>query len=373
MNDLVDKKITLFIPNLGGGGAERVIVNLANYFVEFGCDVEILQLMSNVESKYEIHPSVKLQYLKSSRILFSIIPLVRYIKTRDPDIFLSALSHANIASIIAGKIANKIKYIYVSEHGILKLTKTKNLISFLKSLLILFLVKKLYPNAKKIIAVSDVVKRVLVDDLKIPSVSIERIYNPVAISTKYDSEGLLPIGWINDGMPVIISAGRFGPEKDFRTLLMAIKLVLDKIKVRLVLLGEGGDFNKIAQYAVELNIQNYVQMPGFVSDLNSWFYYSDIFVLSSPSESFGNVIVEAMNLNIPIIATDCGGPREILEDGKWGEIVPIGDPHSMAVSIFKILSKKNKSNLKDRASYFSIENQGCNYLNLFFSDDKSTK
>ena len=96
-------------------------------------------------------------------------------------------------------------------------------------------------------------------------------------------------------------------------------------------------------------------------------------MLSSPSESFGNVIVEAMNLNIPIIATDCGGPREILEDGKWGELVPIGDPHSMAVAILKNLSKKNKCNLKDRASFFSIEHQGCNYLNLFFCDDKPTK
>ena len=359
-------KITLFIPNLGGGGAERVICNLANFIVlNKDLSAEILLMNADFPIKYYVHPSVTIKYLNCSRTLFSLPKLVFYLKNNRQNIFLSSLTHANIVSIVAGLIVGSLDKIFVSEHALFDLT----LDASLKDRVIRFLVKVLYPKANKVIAVSDIVKKRLIEISQISPDKILRIYNPLVLmqdekkSFENPKHKVMGLGKAS----VIISAGRFCSEKDFITLLKAMKIVIStKNQTKLILLGDGPDRELIFNTVNLLGLSEHVEMPGFSSDIHSCLVGSDLFVLSSPRESFGNVLIEAMALNIPVISTDCGGPREILENGLWGALVPIGDYRAMADAIIKSLDSNNILNTKDRVKEFSISKQANEYLALFF-------
>lgn len=365
MSYSVQNKIAIFIPNLGGGGAERVVCNLANCLVLRGYSIEILLMNDKFENKYHINSLVKIKFLNCSRAAFSVPYLIRYLKKNKPDIFLSVLTHANIVTLIAGAIIGYLEKIYISEHGVFD----RRFEIGLKDKLVKMLAAKLYPFAKKIIAVSDVSKKSLEENLNINPAKVVKIYNPIVnLRPEAKSNKAIKDLLKNDiNVPVVISAGRFCHEKDFITLLRAFQIVVKKMPARLVLLGDGPDRAKITDCVIELGLHANVEMPGFVDNLESWMACASVFVLSSPRESFGNVLVEAMSLNLPVISTDCGGPSEILENGFWGKLVPVGDFECMATQILNVLSSKNNIATKERAKDFSIAGQTTEYTNLFFN------
>lgn len=370
MQNLVDeclnKKITIFIPNLGGGGAERVVCNLANSLILSGIRVEILLLNEQYPSKYYVNPLVKICYLNCSRVAFSVPHLIAYFKKNNPDVFLSVLTHANIAAIVSGALIGKLKKIYISEHGIFDHTFETGF----KQKIIRFFATLLYPLANKVIAVSDAVKRSLEENLHLSSCKVIRIYNPIVdfetndnLAISENKNAIIK----NKQIPVILSAGRFCKEKDFLTLLRAFRLVLNKMPARLVLLGDGPDKAEITEYIKKLELVEHVDTPGFVNNIEFWMSEAKLFVLSSPRESFGNVIVEAMSQNLQVISTDCGGPREILEGGFWGKLVPVGDYVTMASEIIDVLSSSKKIDTRLRALDFNISRQAAEYKNLLFN------
>ena len=219
------------------------------------------------------------------------------------------------------------------------------------------MIKKLsYPYANRIIAISNGVKDSLVKDIGIDPTKIHVVYNPSADPNiiKFSKE-IVPQEFLKSDIPTLISIGRLVPQKDYMTLLKAFNISSKKLKSRLVIIGEGQERSSIEKYVKDKNMDNEIILLGYQS--NPWKYLtnSDLFILSSKWEGFGNVIVEAMLLGIPVISSDCpSGPSEILEKGKLGDLFSVGDHDRLATLIEEKLNNidqsRDKADLAKKAS-----------------------
>ena len=175
--------------------------------------------------------------------------------------------------------------------------------------------------------------------------------------------------WLKPGAPpVILGTGRLVTPKDFSTLLRAFARVRVQRKARLVILGEGNRREELESLAQQLGVSADVALPGFVANPYPFMERAAVFVLSSAWEGFGNVIVEALACGCPVVSTDCpGGPSEILDDGAYGPLVPVGDDAAMAEAILAVLeSSRDSGRLQARAAVFSEERAIDNYSDVLF-------
>ena len=168
----------------------------------------------------------------------------------------------------------------------------------------------------------------------------------------------------------IVNIGRLTKQKDHLTLLKAFKLVIKKTKCNLLIIGEVSEKENIENYIRNNDLENYVKLLGYKS--NPWKYLSksNLFVLSSIWEGFGNVIVESMLLGIPVISTRCkSGPAEILENGKYGKLYDIYDYTKLSELILSEISSKELRNNSDiakkRSEDFSIDKITESYIKSF--------
>jgi glycosyltransferase involved in cell wall biosynthesis len=166
------------------------------------------------------------------------------------------------------------------------------------------------------------------------------IYNPVIDSGFFEkSRQKLAHGWRSNQAPIVLGVGRLSKQKDFPTLVRAFRLVRDAQIARLVILGEGEDRESLSMLIRSLGLENDIDLPGFVENPFAFMSKASVFVLSSTWEGLPNVLIQALAAGAPIVSTDCpSGPREILKDGLYGELVPVGDHVSMAHAILRQLA-----------------------------------
>jgi glycosyltransferase involved in cell wall biosynthesis len=225
-----------------------------------------------------------------------------------------------------------------------------------------------YRRADFIIGISKGVAHEVVDALKVPGWKVRAIHNPAysnQVSEADDSTG----GFLKEGI-VILGVGRLVPQKDFSTLLRAFTRVRRIRQAHLIILGEGKERKKLKTLARKLGVQDDVSMPGFENNPFAYMRSASIFVLSSRWEGFGNVLIEAMACGTPVVATDCqSGPAEILEGGRWGRLVPVGDDQAMADAILQALEKPtDREALQERAREFSPERIVPQYLDVLVNN-----
>ncbi|MEM3714770.1 MAG: glycosyltransferase [Nitrososphaeria archaeon] len=361
------RKIAFFIPALEGGGAERVVVNLVKQFVKL--DFEIHLLLSFAKGSYlkEVPDNVRIFDFKSRHVLYSLPKLVRYLRDEKPYAIVSSLNHANLVVILAKLISKSRTKLLVREDS----TPSKELKnnSSIKSKFLPLLMKALYPYADAVVAVSEGVKEDLVKFVKVPQEKVKVIYNPVINESIFEkAKEKVDHSWFcGERSPVIISVGRLTKAKGFETLIRAFSLVRNEIDARLVILGEGEERKSLENLGRELGISEYIWMPGFAENPYKYMSRSSVFVLSSIYEGFGNVLVEALALGLPVVSTDCkSGPREILENGKYGKLVPVGDAESLAKAIVETLRNPNslRKPSKEVLQRYSVEYASKEYLKL---------
>ncbi|GAB7095460.1 hypothetical protein JCM30237_26140 [Halolamina litorea] len=153
-----------------------------------------------------------------------------------------------------------------------------------------------------------------------------------------------------------MSAGRHAPEKDFRTLVDAFASLREKREARLVLIGDGPEHEALVEYADSMDVAEDIDLPGFVNNVYPYMSNANVFALSSKTEVFGMVIVEAMGCGCPVVSTDCTGPTEILADGEYGPLSPVGDVERMADALERTLNDPlDVETLRSRAREFSTE------------------
>lgn len=371
MNHLAKRKLCIFLPGLYGGGAERILLNLAEGFTHRGILVDIVLAQNEGAFIKQIPPKARLVSLRSSkrnshRTITALPALIRYIKKERPDVLLSAL-HGNIIAAWA-KLLSPVHFrLILTEHNTysMAIKQMPGLFKWLNTLL----VRVFYPAANEIIAVSTGVADDLAKTVGLDRKKIKVIYNPVindAIFVKAARKPLHP--WFeNSHLPIVIAIGRLTAQKDFPALLESFQIVKQYIKARLIILGEGEERGNLMRQANELGLSEDVSLPGFVDNPYSFLLHSSVFVLSSRWEGLPTVLVEAMACGIPVISTDCpSGPREILKDGKYGRLIPVGDKDAMAYAILEGLSGKISPAPADGWQDFTVKHTVDQYLSILF-------
>jgi glycosyltransferase involved in cell wall biosynthesis len=176
----------------------------------------------------------------------------------------------------------------------------------------------------------------------LPTESVNVIYNPVLTEQYWRAIERTPEHpWFAPGeLPVIMGVGRLVAQKDFPNLIWAFAEVRSRIDARLMILGEGPDRAKLEQLVTELELGEWVSLPGFVKDPVSLMARAATFALSSVREGLPTVLIEALATGVPVVSTDCeSGPREILRGGELGRLVPVGDSAALAEAITAALSE----------------------------------
>ncbi len=280
------------------------------------------------------------------------------------------MGHCNIIALLARKIARTTTRVVIGEASLLSISTARA--HLFRSRLIPFAAKWLYPRAHEIIAVSEGVADDLSRLLHVPRSRIEVIYNPVVTPALYEKVACrLEHPWFqSDAPPVILGVGRLDPEKDFTTLLRAFSVVRKNRNVRLMILGEGPERSLLNSLALELTISSDVEFPGFVENPFPYISRSGLLVVSSRIEGLSNVLIEALACGTPVVATDCPcGPREVLEQGRYGMLVRVGDVEALARAIEQTLDNPpDPTFLKSAAERFSVDVIAKQYLEVLIGE-----
>ncbi len=361
---IVIKKISLLTTSLAGGGAERVMLSLAKGFIGKGIEVDLVVTNARGSLASEVPASVRLVDLGAKRIISSFPDLVRYFRKERPKVMLSALPLTNCMAVWARALSRTSTRLILSEHNTLSTASICD--ADWRRKLLPKLMTFSYPWADGIVAVSTGVAVDLSLMIGIKRSCIHVIHNPIVSEELLarSKEGVYHKWFKESDSPVILGVGRLIPQKDFQTLIKAFAKVLKVHDARLLILGEGPDRSRLKSLINELGLNDFVSMPGFVNNPFSYMRRADVLVLSSRWEGFGNVIVESLACGTPVVSTDCpNGPADILEHGRWGELVEVGSPDDMADAIIRVL-KSDKPLAKNRALDFSVDKAAKKYLQL---------
>jgi glycosyltransferase involved in cell wall biosynthesis len=366
---LVGKKVAIFMQSLTVGGSERATLNLVKGLVQQGVLVDILLADRSGELLSELPPQVTVVDLHGKRVLFSLFPLVRYLRSHRPVILHSILTHASLIAVWAALLARVHTPVIVSQHNMLSLSLASE--PSIRNRWIKRLARLFFRYADAAICVSRGVAEDFIATTRMPPRKVHVIYNAVvpADVQELGRQALSHPWFTHQDLPVILAVGRLAPQKDYPTLLRAFAAVCQKKPARLLILGEGVERPHLEMLARQLGLAGQVQMPGIVQNPFAYMAQAQLLVLSSKWEGFGNVLVEALACGTPVVSTDCrSGPREILDDGRFGRLVPVGDAESLAAAILETLkSVPDRALLKQRAQGFTIVESVRKYTQVFES------
>ncbi len=357
-------RVALFWTRLKGGGAERIMLTLAEEFLDRDIEVDIVLVRKEGELVDDIPSRARVFDLQAPRILASLPGLIRYLRKHCPPVLLSALS-TNCVALWARGVSNVKTRIVISQHSVLPAATLQDW-GLAQSM------RLTYPLADRMIAVSEGVATDMCQSLGLRREKIDVVYNPVInseIFKRYESDIDHPWFSSKNG-PVIIGVGRLAKEKGFDQLIQAFKMVSTKKEsAKLVILGEGDERSELEKLADSLNVREQLWMPGFVSNPLKYMAQASVFVLPSLGlEGLPTVLIEAMASGSPIVASDCpSGPREILKEGKYGQLVPVGEPSSLAEGIEKALDGEVQPAPRSALDRFRRNKVTERYIDIFSS------
>jgi glycosyltransferase involved in cell wall biosynthesis len=368
-NGLAGRRIAIFIQSLTIGGAERTALNHIQGFVQCGIQVDLLLADCSGAFLSELPHQVNVIDLKGKRVLFSLFPLVDYLRKRSPVILYSIQTHTNLIAIWASLLARFRAPIVISEHNTRSISLAAS--PSFRERMITILARWFFRYADAAVCVSQGVADDFVEITGLPRQKIHVVYNPV-VSPELEQKAHASIShpWFKpDTLPVILAVGRLVIQKDYPTLLHAFSIVCRERPAHLLILGEGSERLRLEGLARQLGLMEIIQMPGFVENPFPYMLHARMLVLSSRWEGFGNVLVESLACGTPVVSTDCkSGPREILENGHFGRLVPVGDPEALAAAILETMqSTPDRSRLRQRAQDFTLEESVRKLIRIFES------
>lgn len=360
--------VALYMQSFAGGGAERVMVNLAAGLAARGLHVDLIVARSEGPYLSLVPPDVRLIDLHSRRSLTSLPGLARYLRRERPDALLAAMGTSNLIALGARTLARFRGRVVLSVH--INLSVHYKNAEGVAGRLFPLLFRWLYPTADAIVAVSEEAALDLRQAFRLPPDRVRMIYNPVV------SPGLLlkmaePVehSWFAPGQPpVVLSVGRLCPQKDYLTLIRAFARVQAQTSARLVILGEGPDRAALEAAVIELGLTDAVSLPGFVLNPYAYMARSATFALSSRWEGLPTVLIEALACGARVVSTDCpSGPREILRDGLYGTLVPVGDPAALAAALEASLQARGGPAVPEESwTVFEADYAAADYEKVLF-------
>jgi glycosyltransferase involved in cell wall biosynthesis len=358
-------EISVFVYSFAGGGAEKMMMKISNELHHRGHNIELIVAKSKGPMKSCLNNNIDINYINGRNSFDTILSLYNYTREANMDVLFSTLEIPNISSVLTAKIL-------YSTPVVLRCANIYSNRERSGKYKIIPLLKRLtYPKSDSIISISNGVFIDISQTVRDIPEGSSIIHNP-AYDSSINKKCRDPVDhdWLNDdNKKVIISVGNLKPQKDYPTMLRCISELQDKSEMYLVILGKGKQKENLMKLADELGIQDRISFEGFVNNPYSYMSKADVFALSSEWEGFGNVIVEAMACGTPVVCTDCpGGASEILNDGKYGSLVPVGDEEALASAIWEMLNNPtDSSTLKSRAKDFDVRHIVDQYERVFNS------
>ena len=361
------KKVLFLLPSLGGGGAEQVTVTLMSHLDRLSFDPHLGLLEKVGPFLQDVPKEVPIYDLKATRVRYALPTLLRLVWSLRPQTVLSALAELNLAMGLIKPLMPRGTRLIVR----VDISVSEDMAQTTRhSGLWRWLYRHFYSSADKIICVSDFVRNDLAEHFGIPLKKMVLIYNPVDVQRVRQLADVGESPYLGGG-PHLLAIGRLSWQKGFDVLLDALALVRKKILAQLTILGEGPLETDLKAQKERLGLMESVRFVGFQTNPYPYFKHADLFVLSSRYEGLGNVILEAMALGVPVVATDCpGGVREILAGWGMGLLVPNLNPQALADGIISALSDRAPSasrtgNLEGVPDKFKIERVMKQYEDLF--------
>jgi len=365
MRTASDVRVAIYLPNCAGGGVERVYLELLHSLLQkkFSVDLVIAHLAGPYVD--EIPAGVRVINLNVTHKLNIVLKLARYLRREKPSVLLSGGDISNVLAVLASIVAKRRKQCVIGQRAMVRMgwELQKPRTWRLK----LFFIKRLYKQANLIICNSEAARRELIHDLGMSLEKCNVIYNSINVDQIQQLALCSPNDewFIKEASPVVISIGSLSVLKDMMTLIRAFSIARMTCDCRLLILGEGPERKPLEALIRAYNLEHYVHMPGFLVNPFPLLKRSNVFVSASLTEGCPNVILQALACNTPIVATNCpGGTSEILEDGRWGQLVPVGNASAMAAAIVKALREDKLYDLRERLEQFTPEKITSLYLKL---------
>lgn len=339
-------RILFYALRLDGGGAERVMSLLIAGLARRGYDVVVASQHPPAVAEHGLVPADVPRHVVGTGHAGAVLRLARLLREQRPDLIVSALSACNLEATIAATFAGMPRRLVQTVHGFADAEP-----GFLAQLAF-----RLLPLSSRLAAataaVSDALRADLVERFRADPRRTLRLYNPVVI----DDEPAVPDrAALAARPPLIVAVGRLEPVKDLPTLLRAFALIRTP-GARLALLGEGSERAALGKLIAELGLADRVDMPGWIADVRPWLDRAGVLAVSSRSESFALTLVEAMARGLPVVSVDSRGPREILAGGRYGALVPPGDPQALAQALEATLADPgDPAPRRARARQFALE------------------
>lgn len=355
----------------GNGGVERMLVNLLLAFVAQGVKVDLLLLRTDSAYLRELPPGIRQRRLAGRHSQLAIPALARHLREECPPVLLVAKDRAGRAAVMARALAG-VKTPIVLRLGTHLSTAMAGR-SAPERWFRYSLIRRLYPPIDAIVAVSQGVAEDVAAVSGLPPERIQVVRNPVIDPTLASrARAPCPHAWLRDSdpphgrTPVILGVGRLERQKDFPTLIRAFARLRQRRPCRLLILGEGSDRSKLERLIDELALKDAVSLAGFVANPYPYIARASLFVLSSAWEGSPNALTEALALGTPAVATDCpSGPAEILQRGRFGPLVAVGDVEALASAMTATLDAPSPAAaLRAAVEEYQAERSAGRYLDL---------
>ena len=365
------KKIALISYFLSTNGPGHIRLALAKELLTQGYDVDFVINSSDGELTNFIPSECRVYELSASRPRDFILKLGKYLRKKKPNAVLASSWPYTAATILAVKFFGIKTRVVVSEHADFR-TNFYASREFTKKdiFLIRYFGKYIYNLADCVVGVSTGVIDGLIETTGLNHKKTMVINNPLRIFNRtdsFDDEVAIKNSFWRSGAIKILAVGRLAHEKSYEVLIEAIGMISSSKSIKLIVIGDGALREELRAITEYHGLSENILFAGKLTNLDVFYSEADLFVMSSSSEGFGNVIVEALFFGVPVVSTDCkSGPSEILGNGKWGSLVPVGDATALAKSIEESLSRQHdRLLLKRRANDFSPHAIASQYIKAF--------
>lgn len=368
------KRISIVLSSLlPFGGVERVAIRRSKSFLQQGYDVDFVFFNEPADISTSVPPGCRVFNLGASRARLAFIPLLRYLHRTRPDAVHAEMWPITSIAVLAHRLACLPGRIVITDHN--PLSKQYSRWGLPHRLLQRLSIALTYPFASVRIAVSNAVADDLAHLSGLPKKRFHVLHNEVEIRpAKYSDQAAAETAWGGWSGRRVLTVGRLKAQKNHALLLRAFRHLCLNVDARLMILGTGELAAEIEALAREQGLSEHVLMPGHVNDPSAYYRAADLFVMSSDYEGFGNVLVEALGHGLPVVSTDCpGGPREILADGRFGRLVPVGDEVALASAMALALGERTDPRpLVSRAAEFDPSVVYPRYIELLFDSRSSS-
>lgn len=345
------RHVAIFMPNFGAGGAERVNLELCDALLHQGIRVTFVVTAPEGELATQVPSGAAVHNIGKGRARALFWPMRRALRILRPDVWVVAMWPYTISGILAAKLAAFRVRCVVQDHcAYSQLPEFSGGVSRLFGRVLGALA---YRFADERVAVSKGVATDAADLFLLSTESWRVIYNSVP---ERHRRATIPERASRSGTIRLLAVGRLTKQKGFDTLITAVGMLAD-LDFHLSILGEGPERARLSALIKSHAVDDRVNLVGYVGDTGRYYAEADVFVLSSRYEGFAIVLAEALSYGLRIVSTDCkSGPSEILDGGRYGLLIPVGDPVALADAIRRILKESPDGEfLRQRAQEFSAE------------------